>query len=262
VASEGRADSVSATHNFIERNQAAGLDFYQRPALEEAGMSTAESVLVCALCLAPLTDREVDVLDDARAFVIMGETVMRQEGRRPTVAVLVYDYEGIPAHTMRRAREKVNRIYRETGVEIDWFGPLTDARNYANPASSSSYAFTVQMIIRSSSRSGAPSSLKSVMGTAFGADENGGTFSLFYDQVTRVARNYIQPIGDILGLAIAHELGHLLLPGSSHSSTGIMRAEWNGDDIRHGVAGSLAFTSAQAALIRSKVDGRCLHEAK
>jgi hypothetical protein len=50
-------------------------------------------------------------------------------------------------------------------------------------------------------------------------------------------------------------MGHLLLPVPAHSNTGIMRAEWDGDDIRHGAAGFLMFTQAQAALIRSKLDG-------
>ena len=62
----------------------------------------------------------------------------------------------------------------------------------------------------------------------------------------------------ILALAMAHEIGHLLLPPPSHSTSGIKRPLWDGDDIRHAVLGQLTFTSAQSSLIRKKVVGcRC-----
>jgi len=55
----------------------------------------------------------------------------------------------------------------------------------------------------------------------------------------------------ILALAMAHEIGHLLLPPPR-------RPVWDGDDIRHAVLGQLTFTSAQSSLIRKKVVGcRC-----
>jgi hypothetical protein len=89
---------------------------------------------------------------------------------------------------------------------------------------------------------------------ALPSDECGGTVSVSYAQVRRVAGQYRQPVPDILSLAMAHEVGHLLLP-LSHSATGIMRAEWDGDDIRHAVVGQLAFTTMEASLIRAKLGG-------
>jgi hypothetical protein len=176
---------------------------------------------------------------------------------RPGIVVLVYNYAAVSPSTMSRAREKVNRLYRETGVEIEWLDPLADARYRINPTSNPSQPFTVQILIRSRRPSRGPSMPESVMGEALPTDENGGTLSVFYDQMLRVARRYNQPLADILGLAVAHEMGHLLLPAHAHSNTGIMRAEWGAVDIRRGVDGSLAFTSDQAALIRAKVDGCC-----
>jgi len=39
----------------------------------------------------------------------------------------------------------------------------------------------------------------------------------------------------ILALAMAHEIGHVLLPPPGHSTSGIMRPTRDGDDIRHAV---------------------------
>ncbi|PYQ76467.1 MAG: hypothetical protein DMG04_03735 [Acidobacteria bacterium] len=39
----------------------------------------------------------------------------------------------------------------------------------------------------------------------------------------------------MLALAMAHEIGHVLLPPPGHSTSGIMRPTRDGDDIRHAV---------------------------
>jgi len=49
-------------------------------------------------------------------------------------------------------------------------------------------------------------------------------------------------------------MGHVLLPAPAHADVGIMRAEWNGDDLRHIATGSLGFTSTQVTLIRSTLE--------
>jgi hypothetical protein len=56
----------------------------------------------------------------------------------------------------------------------------------------------------------------------------------------------------VLAYVMAHEMGHLLLPPGAHSPSGIMRPDWDGDDLRHIASGSLQFTPAQANAIRAK----------
>jgi hypothetical protein len=55
----------------------------------------------------------------------------------------------------------------------------------------------------------------------------------------------------ILGCAIAHELGHLLLGTNSHSGKGIMQRQWESNQFRQLMTGSLLFTTAQAQLMRA-----------
>jgi len=124
------------------------------------------------------------------------------------------------------------------------------------PSATPSARFAVRMMIRPKMVSEARTP-GSVMGVALAADQNGGTLSLFYDRVMQVVRHYHQPIADILALAMAHEVDHLLLPPPSHSATGIMRASWDGDDIRHAVVGQLLFTAREASLMREKLTGCC-----
>jgi hypothetical protein len=49
----------------------------------------------------------------------------------------------------------------------------------------------------------------------------------------------------------------LLLPFPAHAASGIMRAAWDGDDLRHIANGSMQFTPAQQAAIRLKASTCC-----
>jgi hypothetical protein len=50
--------------------------------------------------------------------------------------------------------------------------------------------------------------------------------TIFRDQVRRVARRAGVDHGELLGRALAHEVGHLLLRAPGHSDEGLMRAVW------------------------------------
>ena len=92
-----------------------------------------------------------------------------------------------------------------------------------------------------------------IMGVALAADERRAVLSLFFDAVKDVAQRYGAPLSDVLGIALAHEMGHVLLPPPSHSAEGIMQASWEGDDIRHALLGDLAFTNDQAEQMRTRL---------
>jgi hypothetical protein len=59
--------------------------------------------------------------------------------------------------------------------------------------------------------------------------------------------------GQILGHAIAHEIGHVLLRRDSHAAGGLMRSRWNRNDLREMSAGSLRFTPEEAERLRAGV---------
>jgi hypothetical protein len=57
----------------------------------------------------------------------------------------------------------------------------------------------------------------------------------------------------ILGHAIAHEIGHVLLGSSEHSSSGLMRAQWNQANWHLASAGLLTFLPEQTERMREEV---------
>jgi hypothetical protein len=55
--------------------------------------------------------------------------------------------------------------------------------------------------------------------------------TIFHEQVRTVARRSGVDDATLLGRAVAHEVGHLLLRAREHSATGIMRGAWSIEEL-------------------------------
>jgi hypothetical protein len=56
--------------------------------------------------------------------------------------------------------------------------------------------------------------------------------------------------GGLLGRAIAHELGHLLLGTTSHEREGLMRAYWLADEVRRRFTRDWTFSASSILDVR------------
>ena len=81
------------------------------------------------------------------------------------------------------------------------------------------------------------------------AARGAGRAYIFYPRLEYAVRLRDRHVGMVLGAAIAHEVGHLLLSKSGHSNIGIMRQDLNLKS--HLPLGVLGFTPAQNADIRN-----------
>ena len=99
-----------------------------------------------------------------------------------------------------------------------------------------------------------------VLGLAFEADGKGfgSSASIFYDVVRDCAAQQREDLDQLLGAAIAHELGHLLLGTNSHSTTGLMSAFWSRKELFVVQQRGLAFSSAEAEHVQKAVRARRL----
>jgi hypothetical protein len=81
----------------------------------------------------------------------------------------------------------------------------------------------------------------------------GNSASIFYPDVQRTAEQEGILRDQLLGHAIAHEIGHLLLNSSTHSSAGLMRARWSSKELIRASQGDLLFNASQAETMRGEV---------
>jgi len=167
----------------------------------------------------------------------------------PTFRLVVHDSVGIAAATLSEAREFSAQVFRSAGIEV------VNEDAMACPASGEARGFCVQVLMRPRDAQFQPGKVRT-MGVALAADQNRAVVSVYLDAVTDVARRYGQPLGKVLGFALAHEIGHVLLPPPSHSATGIMQPSWEGDALRHAIAGEIAFTPQQSAQMRERLTNR------
>lgn len=60
-------------------------------------------------------------------------------------------------------------------------------------------------------------------------------------------------VSALLGRAIAHEIGHLLLGTADHPTGGLMRALWSQDELRGLKPSHWRFSSGEAARMLSRI---------
>ena len=159
----------------------------------------------------------------------------------PMLTILIHNQAGVPAAEIDAARRTIDRIFTRAGVDVTW-----------ETASTRQQPFTAAVLLRKRDPHWQPKA-RPVMGMALASNEQRGVAMVYYDAVVAVALKYNRSANELLAIALAHEIGHVLLPHPAHSSDGLMRAEWEGDDIRHAVQGQLHFTPVEADQIRRKL---------
>jgi hypothetical protein len=82
--------------------------------------------------------------------------------------------------------------------------------------------------------------------------------NVYYEYAVRIAKEdgVLFEVPLILGSAIAHEIGHLLLGLNSHSAAGIMEPLWGTKQVQQAVRGTLLFTSQQSKVLRAEARTR------
>jgi hypothetical protein len=76
--------------------------------------------------------------------------------------------------------------------------------------------------------------------------------TVYLDRVARVAKAARMDMRVLLGYAIAHELGHLLLASSTHNTRGLMRPIWRNAELRSARSADWSFTAQEIAAIRRR----------
>jgi hypothetical protein len=177
------------------------------------------------------------------------------------ITLRIHNYAHVESETLIRAEQEATRIYYEIGVETVWLGPplLTEKKQEDLPRPQKS---NVDLIILAHNMAEYLGAQTSSLGLAPGPGRHRAWAYLFYDrvddlshkQIVAAAQGKVQrwaTTAQIMGYAMAHEVGHLL--GLSHSATGIMREGWRWNDLLDAAYGDLDFTPQQAAAIRTEV---------
>ncbi|HEV2247162.1 MAG TPA: hypothetical protein VGW37_10970 [Terriglobia bacterium] len=174
---------------------------------------------------------------------------------QPVMRVWIYNYAHVGKTDLGEAEGQAARIFATVGVRIAWTvfsqRPGTGMANSENSVADLFLRiFPASMARRCNYKAGALG--ESVISPTAEGPLPGGTANVFYDRVEHISSLWGLAPGEILGDAIAHELGHLLL-GADHSGEGIMKALWSVEDLELAKGDKLRFSSAETTALQRAV---------
>lgn len=177
------------------------------------------------------------------ALAMTGGTSRAADREAPTVVVHLADLAGVGSEGLARATAQADRVFEAAGIRVVW----ADAKE--GPGARACEGLNVFVTLLSPRQSSEQGGRESALGRATHAE---GQAWIFPDRISLLAWRKSMDERALLGLVIAHEVGHLLLPGSDHSSNGIMTAGIDTDPR----AVRARFTPQESAAIRARVESR------
>jgi hypothetical protein len=167
----------------------------------------------------------------------------------------VYDVADVPQKIMNRALETARTIFANAGITTCWEQGQNDSReaNFIDRTAAApgqhltadNRSYLAVKIMR------APRDFQQeALGYALPFAHNGPHAFVFYDRVEDRLSAAVISIDQLLGNAIAHEVGHALMESSEHSVQGVMKSSWNTEDFRRAATSFLKFTPAEARVLQ------------
>jgi hypothetical protein len=173
------------------------------------------------------------------------------------IKVRIWDRVHIESETLNRAKTITESLYRRGGIAIAWVHctvePTPENRACACPKGFND--ISVRICPRARDVYPETGYFRGGVALPLVPDGASGIILLLYDRLERVAKIGNIPLELVLGITMAHEIGHLLIsPG--HAAAGIMRAKLDGNDWKLASRGALRFHSTEAEIMRARTQKR------
>ncbi|MBK5255733.1 MAG: hypothetical protein JJE39_06845 [Vicinamibacteria bacterium] len=185
--------------------------------------------------------RNIIVAAAATALALTGGTSRAADRQAPTVVVHVADLAGVGSAGLARAMAQTMGVYKAAGVRLVW------VEAGKGPGARACEGLNVFVTLLSPRQLLEQGGRESALGRAARAERQAW---IYPGRVSLLAWQKSMDERVLLGLVIAHEVGHLLLPGPGHSSDGIMTAGIDTDP--RGVRAR--FTPREVQGIRARVE--------
>jgi hypothetical protein len=166
------------------------------------------------------------------------------------LTVVVHNAAEVPESVLVETKITAERIFTTAGVTVVW-------------AVGEPQGFMIHVNIRRQPGGGPGTRSPAALGTTIGDHHTqGGSTFVFYERVLKCAHTQQRSVATMLAFAIAHEMGHVLLPAPAHTPAGLMKAEWEDDDMRHLTTGGQTFNPHQIELMNATIERYDLSAAK
>lgn len=179
------------------------------------------------------------------------------------LAISIYDFAHIGPKTLSQAERVAGAIFAAAGIETQWtVGSASDTANLRTDFSAIPQSRCTDLprsgLVRVQIYSRAPQGFGALaLGYSLPCAEHGIQVTLFADRMEAVSASTLAIFYRVLGHALAHEVGHVLLRSAAHESTGLMKGVWTKADWQRASVTIIPFAPEQARRIAealAKVD--------
>jgi len=168
-----------------------------------------------------------------------------------TVTVRTYNYSAVGFDELAAAESEAAHIFRSAGISVEWTGCRTriagDGAACTEPLRSGH-----DLMLRLVDRTPVDRHFVVALGESMlDREKRSGvlmTVDLF--PIRAVADRASTSVARVLGRAVAHEIGHLLLGTAEHPRLGLMRALWSHEELRGLKPAYWGFSARESARMR------------
>lgn len=156
-------------------------------------------------------------------------------GLAATIFIRSYNNFGVPAADLAVARDHAQAVFQQAGLNIVWTDCWVGSRRQpAGAAPRCQEPVGGDIVLRLQKTKETDRSKFVSMGFSLVGTPGAAPFlaTVYVDRAESVARGAGVDARLVLGLAMAHEIGHVLLNSNSHAPSGLMRADWSRIELR------------------------------
>ena len=199
------------------------------------------------------------------ALMLLPLPVSAAETLWTEIVIRVYDNTGAAPDTRRAALKIAGSIVSGASVEVVWrmcSGSSSQLSSHhlrhLDPCQSPLAAGELALRIVLSGDAGGDDRTTRPLGEALiDTRARAGVLATVYaDRVEWMAAQTGADPHELMGRAIAHELGHLLMASSAHGTKGLMRPVWSLSEVRRRQMRDWSFAPKEIAAIKERAQGR------
>jgi hypothetical protein len=174
-----------------------------------------------------------------------------EPAERPRLAVRVFDIAGVGSRDLDAALSEAGARLEGSGLSVSW----TLCSDPSRAALCDRPLGRDEIIVRLMGSRGADAGIVTLgFAQIDPAKPRSLLATVYWDRVLWVARNAGVNARPLLGRAIAHEIGHLLINTNSHANAGLMRATWSQAELRHNTPADWRFDEGEARQMRASLE--------
>jgi hypothetical protein len=171
-----------------------------------------------------------------------------QPGEPPKITIRVSAMTAIPEKTLRVAGRTANEILSKAGLVLVWVDCMSAPASCLTDEGPNEF----RLYMLASRRSKVLHEDTEGYAVLLPPGEGQSYAGVYYPLTGGAADRFPYQVPYLLGAAMAHEIGHLLLGAKAHTPTGLMAARFDAEHAMLASRGELRFTSGQAARLRAE----------